>query len=46
MSYIHILYEIDLPFVIGLKEFANLTVFSGVFKKCGALFMDKNNLHK
>mmetsp|Transcript_12795 Transcript_12795/g.12705 ORF Transcript_12795/g.12705 Transcript_12795/m.12705 type:complete len:216 (-) Transcript_12795:318-965(-) len=44
ISYIHVMYELDVPFVDGLKEFDNIMVLSKVMRKCGGFFIDKQNL--
>ena len=40
LSYIHVLYEIDLPWVTGLKEFDEINVLSGVMRRMGGYFID------
>jgi hypothetical protein len=44
LSYIHFLYEIDLPFVTGLKEFDEINVFSRIMRRWGGYFIDKKHL--
>jgi glycerol-3-phosphate O-acyltransferase len=44
LSYIHMMYEIDLPFVVGMNEFNNISVVSSINKKCGGFLVDSNNL--
>ena len=39
------MYEIDLPFVNGLKEFDEIMVLSKMFRKCGGFFVDTKNLN-
>lgn len=41
LTYIHMMYEIDLPLIVGLKEFNNLTLISTINKKCGGFFVDR-----
>lgn len=40
LSYIHIMYGIELPFINGLKEFDEINVLSRVMRRCGAYFID------
>ena len=44
LSYVHIMYEIDIPFVNGVKEFDNIFILSKIFRKCGAYFINPKNL--
>ncbi len=44
ISYIHIMYEIDMPFVNGLKEFDEIAVVSSILRRCGGYFIETNNL--
>ena len=39
LTYIHILYEIDLPFCNGLKEFDQITFLSKIMRKSGGYFI-------
>lgn len=45
ISYIHIMYEIDMPFVNGLKEFDEISVVSRVLRRCGGYFIETNYLN-
>lgn len=40
LHYIHIMYELDLPFVSGLQVFSDVAVMTKVLKKCGGFFVD------
>jgi glycerol-3-phosphate O-acyltransferase len=44
LSYIHILYEIELPFIAGLKEFDEINVLSRIMRRCGAYFIDSKHM--
>lgn len=44
LSYIHVLYDMDIPFVTGLKEYDNITFLSKVMRNCGGYFVDNKNL--
>ncbi len=44
ISYIHAIYEVDLPFIDGLKEFDQIKGLSAVLRRCGGYFIDKQNL--
>jgi hypothetical protein len=44
LTYIHILYEIDIPFVNGLKEFDDIMILSKTLRKCGGYFVDQKSL--
>lgn len=50
IPYIHILYEIDVPFVLGQKEYDGISFFNKVLRKCGFFFVDEmfyqDNLYK
>lgn len=39
------MYEIDLPFVVGMNEFNNIAIVSSLDKKCGGFFVNSHNLH-
>lgn len=45
LSYINFLYEIDLPFVTGLKEFDEINIFSRIMRRWGAYFINTKNLN-
>ena len=44
LSYIHMMYEIEIPLFVGMNEFNNIPVISNINKKCGGFFVDSNNL--
>lgn len=44
LTYIHIMYEVDLPFVVGLKEFDEIPVISKILRRCGGIFVNKKHL--
>jgi glycerol-3-phosphate O-acyltransferase len=44
LSYIHMMYEIDLPIFVGMNEFNNIPIVSSINKKCGGFFVDSNHL--
>jgi glycerol-3-phosphate O-acyltransferase len=43
LIYINIIFEIDLPFEVGLgnSKFANIAMISSILKRCGAFFIDE-----
>lgn len=43
IPYVHILYEIDLPFIMGSKEFEGISFLNKVLKKTGHCFIDENH---
>ena len=45
LSYIHILYEIDLPFIHATDEYNGIKIVSNILKKCGAYFVNQKNLN-
>jgi glycerol-3-phosphate O-acyltransferase len=38
------MYELDLPFVNGLKEFDEIVIMSRILRKCGGFFVNTQNL--
>ena len=46
LSYIHVLYDMDLPFIAGIKEYDEITFMSKIMRNCGAYFVDNRNLNK
>jgi hypothetical protein len=40
-----LIYEIDLPFVAGLKEYYSIPLFSAVLRRCGGYMIDKSKIH-
>ena len=40
LSYVSIMYEMDLPFVNGLKEFDEIMLMSNILRKCGGFFVN------
>jgi len=42
LTYIHLIYGIDLPFVTGLKEFEEITFITTLLRKAGGYFIDKS----
>mmetsp|Transcript_29854 Transcript_29854/g.29017 ORF Transcript_29854/g.29017 Transcript_29854/m.29017 type:complete len:189 (+) Transcript_29854:1251-1817(+) len=46
LSYIHFMYEIELPFIAGLNEFDQIPLLSKVMRRCGGYFVDKKHRHK
>jgi glycerol-3-phosphate O-acyltransferase len=43
LIYINIIFEIDLPFEVGLgnSSFANIAMITSILKRCGAFFIDE-----
>ncbi len=44
LHYIHIMYELDIPFVSGLQLFSDVAVMTKLLKKCGGFFVDQKKL--
>lgn len=44
LTYVHAIYEIDPPFVNGLKEFDDIRFLSKLLRKNGGYFIDVNHL--
>jgi glycerol-3-phosphate O-acyltransferase len=44
LSYVHFIYEVDIPFINGLKDFDDIAVMSKLLRKCGGYFIDKKHL--
>ena len=40
ISYIHFMYELELPFIAGLKEYDEINVLSLTMRRCGGYFVD------
>lgn len=45
LSYIHIIYEIDLPFIHATNEYNGINIISNILKRCGAYFINPKNLN-
>lgn len=46
MAYIHIIYQLDLPFIFGLVEFSDITVVTKLLRACGGFFIDQKRLNQ
>ena len=46
LIYIHIVYEVDLPFIPGLKEFSNAPILTRILRQVGGFFVDEDLLEK
>ncbi len=44
LAYIHIMYEIDMPFINGPKEPDDIMILSKIVRRCGGYIIDPNNL--
>jgi glycerol-3-phosphate O-acyltransferase len=44
LSYIHVMYDIDLPFIAGLKQFDDVAVLSRIMRRCGGYFVNSKHL--
>ena len=44
LSYIHMIYEIDLPFVAGLKEYDKIALVSTILRRCGGYMVDRKSM--
>jgi glycerol-3-phosphate O-acyltransferase len=40
LIYIHITYEVDLPFIAGLEEFSNAPILTRILRNVGGFFVD------
>lgn len=40
LSYVHVMYDIELPFLAGLKEFDQIPFLSRVMRRCGGYFVE------
>jgi hypothetical protein len=46
LIYIHIIYEVDLPFIAGIKEFANAAILTRILRSVGGFFVDNELLDR
>ena len=44
LSYIHVLYGIELPFIAGLKEFDEINFLSRIMRRCGGYFVNSKHM--
>ncbi len=44
LSYIHIMYDMEMPFIAGLKEFDEINLLSRIMRRCGGYFVDEKYL--
>src|SRR2546430_189123 len=45
LSYVHVMYDIELPFITGLKDFYEIPILSKILRKCGGYFIDEEHLN-
>eukprot|EP00347_Sterkiella_histriomuscorum_P008623 403344386 len=46
LIYVHIIYEIELPFIIGMAEFQNVAVLSKILRRCGGFFVNYQKMNQ
>ena len=46
LLYIHIIYEVELPFTIGMAEFQNVAVLTKLLKRFGGFFINYQKLNQ
>jgi glycerol-3-phosphate O-acyltransferase len=44
IQYIHIVYGLDLAFLSGMKEWADITLVSKILNHCGGFFLEKSKI--
>jgi hypothetical protein len=44
LQYIHIIYELDLAFLSGRKEWADIYCISKLLKQCGGFFLESHKI--
>lgn len=44
LSYIHVMYEMDLPFVLGMSHLSDISFVSSMLRKSGFFFVEKSKV--
>ena len=44
ISYLHVIYEIDLPFIAGLEKYDEVSLYQKVLRRCGGFWVDERKL--
>lgn len=44
IQYIHIIYGLDLAFLSGYKDWADITILSKILRQCGGFFLERKKI--